>query len=119
MKRELMTRKKTYQCGPTVRIVYKDNFKNFFQMTMIFLVCVVTILRKLLFMRNYFFTVNISTEQLLPQSNTTATFSEQLLLQSSYLLGVATYSEHSLLLSSYFQNSYLFGAKHLPTSNFL
>ena len=62
-------------------------------------------LRQLHFTRNFFLTVNISAEQLLPlsnQFNTTVTFSEQLLLQSSYFLGTATFSEDSLLLSSYF-----------------
>ena len=42
-------------------IVYKDNFKNFFQMTMFFLAYVVTFLGQLHFTRNYFFTVNTST----------------------------------------------------------
>ena len=61
--------KRPYQYGSPVRIVYDNNFNNFFQMTMHFLACVVTILRKLHFTRNYIFTLNISAEELLPQCN--------------------------------------------------
>ena len=57
------------QCWAPVRIVYKDNFKIFFQMTMLFLAYVVTFLGQVHFMRNCFFTVNIPAEQLLLQSN--------------------------------------------------
>ena len=84
-----MTQKRPCQCGSPVTIVYKDNFKNFFQMTIHFLACAVTILRKLHFTRNYIFTLNISAEQLL-------------FLQSGYFIGAPTFSEHLLLLSSYF-----------------
>ena len=90
-----------------MRIVYKDNFKNFFQMTMHFLACVETILRKLYFTRNYIFTLNISAEQLLPQCNQfniTVTFSRSYFFRTAtfYLPSEPTFSEHSLLLSSYF-----------------
>ena len=81
--------KRPYQCGSPVTMVYKDNFKNFFQMTIHFLACFVTILQKLHFTRNYIFTLNISAEQLL-------------FLQSGYFIGTPTFSEHLLLLSSYF-----------------
>ena len=54
---------------PKVRIVYRDNFKNSFQMTMFFLAYVVTFLGELQFTRNYFFTVNISAGQLLLNGN--------------------------------------------------
>ena len=49
-----------YQCGLPVRIVYKDNFNNFFQMALLSLAYIVTILAQLHFTRNYFFTVIIS-----------------------------------------------------------
>ena len=52
-----------------VRIVYKVNFKNFFQMMMFFLAYLVTFLDQVHFMRKYFFRVNTSAEQLLLQSN--------------------------------------------------
>ena len=100
-----MTRKSTLSIWPPVRIIYKDSFKNFFQMTILLLPYVVTISGQLHFTRNYFFTGNVSAEDVLPQSkqfDTTVTFSEQLLLQNSYFLEGATFSEHSLRLSSYF-----------------
>ena len=53
-------KREPYQCGPLVGIVYKDNFKNFFQMTMSFFAYVVTFLGQLHFTTNYFFTVNTS-----------------------------------------------------------
>ena len=58
--RELMTKRGPYQCGHPKGIVYKDNFKNFFQMMMFFLAYIVTFLGQLHFTRNYFFTVNPS-----------------------------------------------------------
>ena len=45
-----------YQCGSLVRIVCKDNFKNFFQMRMFFLTYVMAFLGQLHFTINYFFT---------------------------------------------------------------
>ena len=68
-------------------------------MVMLFLVYFFTILGQLHFTRNYFFTVNISAEQLLPQSNSfkaTVSFSEQ------KVFGASIFSEHSLLLNSCF-----------------
>ena len=44
-------------------------FKNFFEITMFFLAYVVTFLGQVHFMRNFFFTVSTSAEQLLLQSN--------------------------------------------------
>ena len=44
-----------YQYEPLVRIVYKDNFKNLFQMTVFFLAYVVTFLRQVHFMRSFLF----------------------------------------------------------------
>ena len=61
VKRGLMTQ------NSSVRIVYKDSFKNFYhQMTMLFLAYVVTILGQLHFTGNYIFVVNISASELLP-----------------------------------------------------
>ena len=65
-KENWLSERRPFQWGTLVRIVYKNNFKNFFQMTMLFLAYVVTILRQLHFTRNYFFKVNISAERLLP-----------------------------------------------------
>ena len=59
-KENRLSKREPYQCGPLTGIVYKDNFKNFFQMTMFFLAYVVTFLGQLHFTRNYFFTVNTS-----------------------------------------------------------
>ena len=91
---------------------------------MFFLVYVVTFLRQIHYMRNYFFTVNTFAEQLLLQSNqfvTIITFVEQLLLQSNYFFVAATFQNtyffSAVFLSKYC--SYLFGAKLLPTSYFL
>ena len=109
-----MTQERT-TVNPPVGIAYKDNFKNFFQMTIFFLAYVVTFLGQLHFTRNYFFTVNTSAQQLLLQSNqfdTTVTFSEQLLFWNSYFFRRLTSSQQLL-----FQNSYLFGAKVLPTTS--
>ena len=53
-------KREPYQCGPPVGIVYKDNFKNFFQMVMFFLAHAVTFWGRLHFTKNYFFTVNTS-----------------------------------------------------------
>ena len=106
-----------------VRIVYKGNFKNFFQMIMLFLVYVVSFLGQLHFMRNYFFTVNISAQRLLLQSNqfdTTVIFSEQLLFQNAYFFSAITLSKQLLNRSKnsinssslgqlVFQNSYYSG----------
>ena len=118
VKRERMTQKGILSMGLPVRIVYKDDSWNFFQMTMLFLAYVMTILRQLHFTRNKHFCRG-------------ATSREWLIQHNSYFLGVATSSEQLLSWSSYFfrtltsfqqlffQNSYLFGAKLLPTSNFL
>ena len=97
-----MTRKKTLSMWTTCEVVKKDNFNNFFQMTMLFLVYVVTILRQLHFTKNYFFSVNISAEQLLPQSNqfkTTVTFLEHLLFQNTHVFSAAVFSKQLLIPS--------------------
>ena len=47
----------------------QKQFKNFFEMKMLFLAHVETFLGQVHFMRNFFFTVNTSAEQLLLQSN--------------------------------------------------
>ena len=77
----------------SMRIVYKDSFKNFYhQMTMLFLAYVVTILGQLHFTGNYIFVVNISASELLPQSSST----------QPYFLGAASFSEQLLSWSSFF-----------------
>ena len=121
-------KREPYQCGPPVKIVYKDNFKNFFQMTMFFLAYLVTFLGQVHFMRNYFFTVNTSVEQLLLQSSYffgADSFSEHLLLLSSYSFKIVTYSEQhlfrktNLLRISISTEEFLFRSRHFyKTSNF-
>ena len=61
VKEKWRPKKGPYQCWSPMKIVYKGNFKNFF------LACVVTYLGQVHFMRNYFFTVNTTAEQLLLQ----------------------------------------------------
>ena len=101
-----------------MRIIYRENFKNFFQMAMFFLPYVVTLLAQLHSKRNYFFTVNTFAEQLLLQNNQ---FDAKLLSRSNYLFRAATFLEHVFfLLSSYsIEIVSLFRAKFLPTSYFL
>ena len=108
-----------YQCKPHVRIVCRNNFNNFFQMAISFLAYAVTFLGKLHFTRNYFFTVIISAEQLLPQSNwfeATVSFSELLIDQSK-----ATYLEQLFFLHSSYSSKIvsLFRGTLLLTSYFL
>ena len=89
-KENVWPKRGSYQWGLPVRIVYKDDSWNFFQMTMLFLAYVMTILRQLHFTRNKHFCRG-------------ATSREWLIQHNSYFLGVAaTFSENSLLLSSYF-----------------
>ena len=71
-------------------------FKNFFQMTMFFLASEVTFLGEVHFMRNFFFTGNTSAEQLLLLVRRNIYF-----FGAATFFGVATFSEHLLLLSSY------------------
>ena len=79
---------------------------------MFFLAYLVEFLGQLHITRNYVFTVNTSAEQLPLQSKQfDTTVSEQLLLQSSYFSRTLVSSQQL-----FFQNSYLFGAKLLPTS---
>ena len=84
-----MTKRGPYQCGHPMGIVYKDNFKNFFQMMMFFLAYIVTFLGQLHFTRNYFFTVNPSAQQYLVRHNSyafrAATFSERYFLSAIIL----------------------------------
>ena len=85
-------------------IVYKDNFKNFFQMTMFFLAYVVTFLGQLHFTRNYFFTVNPSAQQYLVRHN-------------SYVFRAATFSEHYFLSAIILSKQLLIRSK-TSTDNF-
>ena len=104
-----------------MRIVYKDNFKNSFQMTMLFVASVglfqdsyilreTTSSQQTLLQSRYFYRVTSSTQQLLFQSSyfsRAATFWGQLLFQNTHFFSIIISKQllirsNKLLLISYF-----------------
>ena len=84
-----------YQYGPPVRIVYKDNFKNLFQMTVFFLAYVVTFLGQVHFMRSFYEKLPFSEHSLLLSG-----YSLRLFLFGAKLLPTATSWEEIVLSGS-------------------
>ena len=118
-----MAQKSTLSMWTPVRIVYKDNFKNFFQMAMLFVAHVglfqdsyilreTTSSQPTLLQSRYFSRVTSSTQQVLFQSSCffrAATFSKQLLFQNTPFFLAIILSKQLLIRSN----------KLLPVSYFL
>ena len=110
-KRELMTPKSTLSMWSPVRIVYKDNFKNFFQMTMLFVAYIelfqdsyilreATSSQQTLLQSRYFSRVTSSTQHLLIQNSCffrAATFWGQLLFQNNHSFSAIILSKQLLI----------------------